>query len=265
MKFSTTALAAGLAGLVLTCSMPAAATVVLVKTSLGNFEVNLFDQTTPLSVANFLTYVNKGSYNNTLVHRTLPGFVMQGGGFTYSGNNAAPFTATAVLAPVKNEPLYSNLRGTIAMAKQQGKPDSATNQWFINLADNSQNLDTQNSGFTVFGQVTGNGMEIIDAIAKLPTDLAPGFAEVPLRNYTAADVQAKRPVAAANLIYIESISVINNDPASAATLKPVRNTLIHQQKPESSSSSGGSFGWLSLLTLTTLALWRRRQLKHRAL
>ncbi len=117
MKFSTTALAAGLAGLVLTCSMPAAATVVLVKTSLGNFEVNLFDQTTPLSVANFLTYVNKGSYNNTLVHRTLPGFVMQGGGFTYSGNNTAPFTATAVLAPVKNEPLYSNLRGTIAMAK----------------------------------------------------------------------------------------------------------------------------------------------------
>lgn len=257
MKFSATVLAAGFAGLMLTSSLPAAATVVLVKTNLGNFEVNLFDQTTPLTVANFLTYVNNGSYNDTLFHRSLPGFVLQGGGFKYSGNNTAPFTATAVLAPVKNEVLYSNLRGTIAMAKQQGKPDSATNQWFINLADNSQNLDTQNSGFTVFGQVTGNGMEIIDAIAKLPTNLATGFAEVPLRNYTAADVQAKVPVAKANLIHIESISVINNDPASAAALKPVRNTLIHQNKKDD-SSSGGSLGWLSLLAVAALACCRRR-------
>lgn len=261
MKFSPKALAAGL---ILTLSMPATATVVLVKTSLGNFEVNLFDQKTPLTVTNFLTYVNNGNYNNSLVHRSLPGFVVQGGGFQYSGNNTAPFTATAVLSPVKNEPLYSNLRGTIAMAKQSGKPDSATNQWFINLADNSQNLDTQNSGFTVFGQVIGNGMEIVDAIAKLPTDLAPGFAEVPLRNYTAADVQAKRPVAAANLVYIESISVINNDPASAAALNPVRNTLINQQKPGQDSSSGGSFGGFGLLLISAFACWRRWSLPRGA-
>lgn len=142
------------------------------------------------------------------------------------------------------------------MAKLSGQPNSATNQWFINLVDNSQNLDVQNSGFTVFGQVTGNGMEIVDAIAKLPNNLVTGFQEVPLQKYSAADAVAKVPVTAANLVRIESITVINNDPASAANLKPVPNTLIQANRPAEQSSGGSLQAWL-LAGLALLLACRR--------
>lgn len=240
-------------------ALSANATVVLVKTSLGNFEVNLYDQTTPANVANFLSYVNNGSYQNTIVHRTEKGFVAQAGGFRFSGNNAAPFTAVATQAAVKNEPKWSNVRGTIAMAKVSGNANSATNQWFINLADNSSNLDLQNSGFTVFGQVTGTGMEVVDAIAALPNQFSTiaNFTSLPLRNYSAADAQAKVPVTAAHLVVIESITVINNDVNSAASLQPKPNTLITAPVANNDSSSGGSLGVLSLLA--GLLLWTGRR------
>lgn len=233
-------------------TLSANATVVLVKTSLGNFEVNLYDQTTPATVANFLSYVNNGSYQNTLFHRTEKGFVAQTGGYRYSGNNAAPFTIVATQAAIKNEPKWSNVRGTIAMAKVSGNVNSATNQWFINLADNSNNLDLQNGGFSVFGQVTGAGMEVIDAIAALPNQLLTdaNFRNVPLRNYTAADATAKVPVTAANMVLIESITVINNDTNSAASLQPKENTLI-------TAKTGGSTGWLGLLA--GLLVWTGRR------
>lgn len=240
-------------------ALSANATVVLVKTSVGNFEVNLYDQTTPATVTNFLSYVNNGSYQNTIFHRTEKGFVAQAGGFRYSGNNAAPFTAVATQAAIKNEPKWSNVRGTIAMAKVSGNPNSATNQWFINLADNSSNLDLQNGGFSVFGQVTGAGMEVIDAIAALPNQLLtdPNFRSVPLRNYSAADAAAQVPVKAANLVLIESITVVNNDVNSAAALQPKANTLITAPTTDSGSSSGGSTGLLSLLA--GLLVWNGRR------
>ncbi len=237
------------------------ATVVLVKTSLGNFEVNLFDQSTPATVTNFLSYVKAGSYNGTFIHRSEPGFVIQGGGFKYSGNNASPFTAVAQQAPVRNEPKWSNVRATIAMAKVAGDPHSATNQWFINLADNSggnPQLDLQNAGFTVFGQVTGSGMEIVDAIAGLPNKLHASFNGVPLRNYTSADATAQRAVTQDNLVLIESITVINNDVNSAASLTPKANTAILQQQNSGGGSSGGAFGFVLLGLGALLALARRR-------
>ena len=246
-------------------AMSANATVVLVKTSLGNFEVNLYDQTTPATVANFLSYVNNGSYQNTLFHRTERGFVAQAGGFRYSGNNTAPFTAVATQAAIKNEPKWSNVRGTIAMAKVAGNPNSATNQWFINLTDNSSNLDLQNGGFSVFGQVTGTGMDIVDAIAALPNQLLsdPNFASVPLRNYSAADAQAKVPVTAANMVLIESITVINNDVNSASALQPKANTLITTPAPVVGSSSGGSTGFFTLLAGLLVWMGRRAHTKRR--
>lgn len=241
-------------------TQPALATVVLVKTSLGNFEVNLFDQSTPVTVSNFLNYVKAGSYDGTFIHRSEPGFVIQGGGFKYSGNNAAPFSAVAQQAPIRNEPKWSNVRATIAMAKVAGDPNSATNQWFINLADNSggnPQLDLQNAGFTVFGQVTGNGMEIADAIAALPNKLNASFNGVPLRNYSSADAAAQVAVTQNNLVLIESITVINNDVNSAASLNPKANTAILQQQ-NSSGSSGGAFGVVLLGFAALLAAFRRR-------
>ncbi len=101
---------------------------------------------------------------------------------------------------VQNEPFISNIRGTIAMAKLGGDPNSATCQWFINLADNSANLDVQNGGFTAFGHVTGNGMSVVDAIAAVPTFNANGqsnpngpFGQIPLRDFNIATDSVRVP------------------------------------------------------------------------
>ena len=159
------------------------ATIVRIETSLGDIQVNLYDEATPESVSNFLDYVNAGSYGSTLFHRSVSGFILQGGGFAY--NNSWPPIAISSNAAVTNEPIYSNVRGTLAYAKLGGQPNSATNQWFFNLANNGTNLDNQNSGFTVFGEVMDNGMDIVDAIADLSTyNLGGSFAEIPLQNYT---------------------------------------------------------------------------------
>jgi cyclophilin family peptidyl-prolyl cis-trans isomerase len=157
-----------------------AGTIVRFTISGVGFDVRLFDETTPSTVQNFLKYVDAGSYVGTVIHRSVPGFIWQGGGFRLDGNptQAVPIDT---FAPVVNEPVYSNVRGTIAMAKiapfddfgnpiPGGGPDSATSQWFFNLADNSANLDFQNGGFTVFGEVIDGGMEVVDLIASLPTD-----------------------------------------------------------------------------------------------
>lgn len=141
--------------------------------------VVLFDQAgqgAPSTVQNFLNYVNDGDYINNVIHRSVPGFIVQGGGFTVNGlanSLANPASAVGVIpadSPVINEfsAERSNLRGTIAMAKLGGNPDSATNQWFFNLADNSANLDNQNGGFTVFGEVVGQSdLNNLDAIASV--------------------------------------------------------------------------------------------------
>jgi peptidyl-prolyl cis-trans isomerase A (cyclophilin A) len=111
------------------------ATVVQFQTVLGNFSVNLYDKTTPKTVENFLAYVKSGAYNNSIIHRSVPGFIVQGGGYKY------PLADAPKNPSVINEPVYANKRGTIAMAKLGGQPNSATNQWFFNLADNSATLD----------------------------------------------------------------------------------------------------------------------------
>ena len=155
-------------------------TTVRISTTLGDVDVTLYDTAAPATVANFLNYVNTNAYADAFFHRLASGFVLQGGGFTYTAaNGQGSVTANP---PVVNEFGTSNTRGTLAMAKLGGDPDSATNQWFFNLDDNSGNLDAQNGGFTVFGRVVGNGMNIIDAIAALPAyNLGGGpFGSVPL-------------------------------------------------------------------------------------
>ena len=135
-------------------------------TSKGTFDVALYASATPLTVTNFLNYVNRGDYSNSIIHRSMPGFIVQGGGFKPAAPN---FTALPTDASPLNEPGIANLRGTIAMAKLDNNPNSATDQWFLNLADNTANLDNQNGGFTAFGRVCGNGLSVADTSASLPT------------------------------------------------------------------------------------------------
>lgn len=243
------------AGLALLCSTYSSATVVEIRTSLGDVQVNLFDNATPQTVANFLSYVNSGAYANNVVHRVEPNFVVQAGGFTYSGD-FPELDTVATGTPVQNEPKLSNVRGTIAMAKQGGNVNSATSQWFFNIANNSANLDVQNGGFTVFGQVLGDGMDVIDAIAAVTRFNAGGaLAGIPLRNYTSADAANNVDVTDNNLVIISDVLVIDAAVSTHPEIVPANNTLINQSNnggSDSGSGGGGSFAWLSLLAFIVL-------------
>ena len=236
------------------------ATVVEFETAMGTFEVNLYDNATPATVANFLNYVNNGAYTNSIFHRSPPGFVVQGGGFTYG--LALPLNAIPANPAIVNEPEFSNVRGTIAMAKTND-PNSATNQWFFNLTNNSANLDVQNSGFTVFGEVVNDGMVVIDAIAALPiynfsARFSSGaFEQLPLRDYDSTDFANNVTVSDDHLVMISAIIISDSAVDSAAGLNPTPNTLINQPPPPpppppSSGGGGGSFGFLMLFGLLLL-------------
>jgi len=171
----------------------AADTIVRFDTSLGSFDVQLYDSDTPVTVQNFLNYVGDGDYIDSFFHRLASGFVLQGGGFIYKIESDS-FYLVPTDAPIVNEFLHSNVRGTIAMAKQGGDPNSATSQFFFNLADNSANLDVQNGGFTVFGYVMGDGMQVVDRLAGAPpnpddvqvwhaSSVYPAWGELPLIGY----------------------------------------------------------------------------------
>jgi cyclophilin family peptidyl-prolyl cis-trans isomerase len=159
----------------------------VMETSDGAIPIQLTPQVAPLTVANFVEYAQSGRYENSFIHRSVPGFVVQGGGFFLDEREDGIFIEPVpTFDPVVNEPNVSNRRGTVAMAKLGGDPDSATSQWFFNLVDNGAILDDQNGGFTVFGEVIGNGMTVVDAIAGIPVydaseHLGAPFGQLPLR------------------------------------------------------------------------------------
>jgi peptidyl-prolyl cis-trans isomerase A (cyclophilin A) len=166
-------------------------TLVRVSSSYGDFTIELFDSQTPATVQNFLGYVDRKDFSGSIIHRLEPGFVIQGGGWRWLGNCGAgivPPNCGPILMPTQpaviNEPGISNTRGTLAMAKLGNDPNSATSEWFVNLADNSENLDQQNGGFTVFGRVLGDGMNAVDPIAQLSQyELSALVRQIPLRDY----------------------------------------------------------------------------------
>lgn len=144
-------------------------------TSEGPIELLLRPDVAPETVANFLQYVKSGFFDGTIFHRVIPGFMIQGGGFTKE------LDRKPTRAPVRNEarPTLPNLRGTIAMARTSA-PDSATSQFFINLSDNDfLNAGVRGSGYAVFGKVT-EGMGVVDAIARKQTTRKQGMADVPV-------------------------------------------------------------------------------------
>ena len=160
----------------------APASAVRFHTNLGDIDVNLLSDTAPLTVANFLKYVNRGAFNNSIIHRSVPGFIIQGGGYQLQNHAPVPIPQDP---PVRNEYRVSNTRGTIAMAKLGSDPNSATNQWFFNEADNSKNLDNQNGGFTVFGRIANAaGLAVMDRIANVPVvNAGSPFDQLPLVNF----------------------------------------------------------------------------------
>jgi cyclophilin family peptidyl-prolyl cis-trans isomerase len=141
-------------------------TKVKLETNYGDIVVQLNPQKAPISVANFLKYVNDGFYDNTTFHRIIANFMIQGGGFTTDGEQKQTY------APIKlesNNGLKNN-RGTIAMARTPD-PNSATSQFFINVVDNDfLNYKVRDDGYAVFGQVI-NGMDVVDKIAAIPADV----------------------------------------------------------------------------------------------
>ncbi len=177
------------AGLALAITAWAQSTMVRLHTTQGAIDIQLYDTAAPKTVANFLSYVRSGAYVDNFIHRSMPGFVVQLGGYAWPGSGYAGHITT--LPPVVNEfsVARSNVRGTVAMAKLGGDPNSATSEFFFNLGNNASNLDTQNGGFTVFGRVTTPGMAVVDRIAALSTVNAGGaFTNLPVVNFSGSTI-----------------------------------------------------------------------------
>ncbi len=156
--------------------------MVLIQTSMGDIRLKLHEENAPKTVANFLNYIRSDFYKDTLFHRVIDGFMIQGGGLT------AKMETKPTEKPVENEAKNAkkNTRGSIAMARTSD-PHSATAQFFINVADNAflnfTGENPQTYGYCVFGEVV-DGMDIVDSIAKVKTGQRAGHADVPVEDIT---------------------------------------------------------------------------------
>ena len=159
--------------------------MITIKTNHGDIKVELFDDKAPITCENFRQYAADGFFNDTIFHRVIPNFMVQGGGME------ADMSQKATRAPIKNEADNgeSNRRGTLAMARTMDI-NSATAQFFINLRDNDF-LDngTRDFGYAVFGEVV-DGMDVVDTIAAVPTGNKGGHQDVPVETVTIVEITA---------------------------------------------------------------------------
>jgi cyclophilin family peptidyl-prolyl cis-trans isomerase len=188
MKYLFLSLAVLLTPLAASAETTLPAPQVVIKTSEGDITVSLFQDKSPLTVANFLAYVDSGFYSGTIFHRVIPNFMVQGGGFL------ADMTEKDNGDPVANESQnrVHNTRGTLAMARTND-PDSATSQFFINQRNNLQ-LDWApgRDGYTVFGEVI-LGMDIVDFMATAPTGKSGRFSDVPVEPIVIKEIVRYKP------------------------------------------------------------------------
>jgi peptidyl-prolyl cis-trans isomerase A (cyclophilin A) len=158
------------------------------ETSHGAFTVELFHKEAPISVENFLKYVDDGHFDGTIFHRIVPGFVIQGGGLT------SEFANKKTRAPISNEAKngLKNGRGTLSMARTSDI-NSATSQFFVNLADNAF-LDhgPRDYGYAVFGRIS-EGMAVIDKIARVGTGRVKGYSDAPLEDVIILSARRSTP------------------------------------------------------------------------
>ena len=161
--------------------------MITIKTSMGDIKAEFFEKQAPETVKNFLRYVDGKHYDGTIFHRVIPGFMIQGGGFTYD------FKQKPTKAPVVNEAAngLKNQRGTLAMARTS-EINSATSQFFINLVDNGfldhKAKTPQGFGYCVFGKVT-EGMDVVDRIAAVDTGTRGHHENVPDANVTINSIE----------------------------------------------------------------------------
>lgn len=163
-----------------------AATVVVMETSMGNVEIELFADKAPVTVSNFLAYVDAGFYNGTVFHRVIPNFMIQGGGFDEALNQKP------TKAPIKNEAAngLKNDRGTLSMARTS-VVDSATTQFFMNVANNDfLNHGTRDYGYAVFAKVIA-GMDVVDKIAAVKTGHRGPMGDVPVQTVLIKSIKRK--------------------------------------------------------------------------
>jgi len=204
---------------------------VIMTTNFGSIEIELFPEQAPITVANFLAYIETDFYDELIFHRVIRGFMIQGGGFDIAGSQRSTFAPIALEA----DNGLSNVRGTIAMARTN-VPDSATSQFFINHVDNLF-LDATGSddGYAVFGRVV-SGMDVVDTIANLPTIALGSFADLPAEPVTIASVVL------ANASTATPLAKAGPD-QSANTFQ-----AVYLNASESSDSEEGSlsYSWTSL-------------------
>ncbi len=185
--------------------------IVQFNTILGSYNAELYTSAAPINAANFLSYVNAGSYTNSFIDRSVPGFVVQGGSYDIvSGSIAAIPTS----APVVLEYNLPNALGTLAAARTSVL-NSATSAWYINTVDNSTNLGPTNAGgYTVFGRILGTGMTVVNAIASLPVyNVNSGqFPNLPVYNYNSTSGS----LTTSNLVMVNSITQIPMFPTPTA-------------------------------------------------
>lgn len=161
--------------------------MVLIRTSKGDIQIQLDTENTPKTAENFLNYVRSGFYNDTIFHRVIDGFMIQGGGLT------SDMESKTTQAAIKNEAKNAkkNQRGTLAMARTSD-PHSATSQFFINVVDNSflnySGDHPQGFGYCVFGEVV-EGMDVVDAIVKVKTSQQKGHGDVPVEEVSIVEIK----------------------------------------------------------------------------
>ena len=197
---------------------------VLISTLGESIILALHDKATPKNVMNFLNYVNRSDYSESYIHRSVPNFIIQGGGAKPAFNGASiNWVNIPADVEVPNEPGISNRRGTIAMAKRGGDPDSATSEWFISTADNRSNLDFQNGGFSAFGEVVGSGsLGIAQALNNLPTSASTNYQTL-ITNASGSSLSG---------VSIESIPILQAPPPATPNANTfVRVTSITEVEP----------------------------------
>jgi peptidyl-prolyl cis-trans isomerase A (cyclophilin A) len=223
-------------------TLPPATALLRMHTTHGAIDVELYGAHAAGTVNNFMSYVRSGAYTGTVFHRSVRNFVIQAGYVAWPASSQQ-LDFIPIGAPIVNE--YSaarpNVRGTIAMAKIGGNPNSATSQWFFNLADNTTVLGpAQNGGFTVFGKATPPSLAVIDKIAALPIVNAGGaFAELPVANYTSGSVL--RP----NMVLVDRIEELPAK-ASLSAADRVFNYLeaaYPQYAPPGGATTGVALGY----------------------